>query len=200
LFALFNRRFKFLEPGRLIDRELELVEPSEVWADDVLAACQHPLTQQNAPAEAQTTQASLLEFLQNSPRGHEAGAVGGRVPAYHFWMISRDPTCPVRVAGGIGLRIGDTPELRLFSGHIGYHVYPPARGRRYAERAVRLLLPLAKRHRVNPLWITVNPDNIASRRTCERVGATLVETISIPSTHEFYTRGERDKCRYRIRV
>jgi tagatose 1,6-diphosphate aldolase len=107
---------------------------------------------------------------------------------------------PVRMAGGVGLRVGYTAELELYSGHIGYHVYPPARGRHLAERACRLLLNLARRHEMSELWITCNPDNFASRRTCERLGAQFVETVLIPADHPFYLRGERAKCRYLLRL
>ena len=50
------------------------------------------------------------------------------------------------------------------------------------------------------LWITCNPDNLASRRTCERLGAKLVETVPIPKTHTFYQRGERAKCRFLLEL
>ena len=51
-----------------------------------------------------------------------------------------------------------------FTGHIGYHVYPPARGRHFAERACRMLTPLIRFHQISPVWITCNPDNLPSRR------------------------------------
>jgi tagatose 1,6-diphosphate aldolase len=48
------------------------------------------------------------------------------------------------------------------------------------------------------LWITCNPDNYASRRTCERLGAEMVEIVPLPSNNVLYQRGEREKCRYRL--
>ncbi|MGH7214293.1 MAG: GNAT family N-acetyltransferase, partial [Tepidisphaeraceae bacterium] len=145
------------------------------------------------------------EFLHAAPRGHEQGrATIGRVPSYHFWMRVRHAPDdrlappPLVIAGGIGLRIGMNHELEMYSGHLGYHVYPASRGNHYAERACRLLLPLARRHGIAPVWITCNPDNAASRRTCERLGAEFVETVRVPDSHEFFHRGERHKCRYRI--
>src|SRR5437868_14474135 len=105
---------------------------------------------------------------------------------------------PVRIAGAVGLRIGRTHAVEMYYGHFGYNVYPFARGRHYAERSCRLLLPLARRHGLGPLWITCNPDNLASRRTCERLGATLVDNVPIPADHPLYARGERFKCRYRV--
>jgi tagatose 1,6-diphosphate aldolase len=107
---------------------------------------------------------------------------------------------PLRIAGGIGLRIGDSLNIVNLIGHIGYHVYPPVRGRHLAERACRLLLPLARRHGIKTLWITCNPDNLASRQTCLRLGATLADILPVPPDHELYARGEREKCRYRLEL
>ena len=105
---------------------------------------------------------------------------------------------PVLIAGGIGLRIGHSADLEMYLGHIGYNVFPPARGRHLAERACRLLLPLAKAHGMTTLSITCNPDNWPSRRTCQRLGADLVGLVSLPNDHVLYQRGERSKCRYRV--
>jgi predicted acetyltransferase len=106
----------------------------------------------------------------------------------------------LNIVGSVGLRIGDNENVQQTIGHIGYNVYPFARGHHYAERASRLLLPLARRHGLNPLWITCNPENLASRRTCERLGATLVDVVPVPIDHPLHARGERYKCRYRIDV
>jgi tagatose 1,6-diphosphate aldolase len=105
---------------------------------------------------------------------------------------------PVRIAGGIGLRIGQSRDLEMYLGHVGYNVYPPARGNHYAERACRLILPIARHHGMRALWITCNPDNYASRRTCERLGCALVDTVAVPAGHTLHQRGELEKCRYRL--
>ncbi len=116
------------------------------------------------------------------------------VPAYVFQM--RHPETK-QVMGGISLRVGNTEPI-FYGGHIGYRVEPSFRGQRFAARSCRLLLPLARRHGLNPVWITCNPENIASRRTCEILGARLVETVDVPEYSEIYLRGELRKCRYRI--
>jgi hypothetical protein len=41
------------------------------------------------------------------------------------------------------------------------------------------------------LWITCNPDNWPSRKTCEYLGATLVEVVDLPKESALYQRGER---------
>jgi predicted acetyltransferase len=195
---ILTTSFQFLEPFPLVDQELELVAPQRRYLDEVLAACRHPLTLQNSPDQSRVTRESLLDFLKAAPLGrHPGDSRGASAPSYHFWMRLNDAS-PVRIAGGIGLRIGDSPNIVNLIGHIGYHVYPAVRGRHLAERSCRLLLPLARQHGLKALWITCNPDNLASRRTCERLGATLVDTVPVPTDHELYSRGERQKCRYRL--
>jgi tagatose 1,6-diphosphate aldolase len=191
----------FLDPGPLIDGDLELIAPHIMWVDELLEACHHKLTKRQSPKEAETTRESVERFLRLAPHGREPGdPARAWVPSYHFWMKVTAPDVPVRIGGGIAFRIGSNREIDTFVGNVGYHVYPPARGHHYAERAVRLLLPLARRHGMPRLWITCNPDNLASRRTCERLGARLIETVPIPSSHPFYSRGERAKCRFLIEL
>ena len=196
--------FRFIDPGPLIDGDLELVAPDAALIDDVLAACGHPPPAHEPPrAVAQLTRRSLLDFLSAAPRGRQpADHERGYLPQYTFWMRLHArpgyPTPPLRVAGVISLRIGYTPQVELYYGNVGYHVYPPARGNRYAERSCRLLLPLARRHGLRTLWITCNPDNLPSRRTCERLGMELLGIVPIPPDDPLYARGDREKCRYRL--
>jgi len=189
--------FKFAELPVLRDGELELVAPHESLIDEVLRARGHPLSVacgQFSPLDRD----SVLKFVRSCPGGHEnPDAARGTAAAYHFWMRLTVPIGGIRMAGGVALRIGHDRNIELYAGHIGYHVYPPARGRHLAERAVRLLRPLALHHGINPVWITANPDNWPSRRTCERLGAVLVDTVVVPADHPFYARGEKLKCRYR---
>lgn len=193
---------QWLDPGELIDRELELVAPHERWIDDVLAVIRHPFTQSEDPSLARWSRQTLADFLRMAPSGRDAGdPARQRYAGYHFWMKLRpefDP--PVAFAGGLSLRVGREFELRMYLGHVGYHVFPPARGSHYAERSVRLLLPLAKRHGMEEMWITVNPENVPSRRTCERLGARLIEIIDLPPDNLLYQRGDRRKCRYLLRL
>lgn len=188
----------FFDAGLLCDGELELIQPHAKWIDSVMASVNHPMTAVSAPALAAITRKSLSDFLYASPSGRHPGDENAHTsPAYHFWMLDHaKPHLPI--AGAVALRFGDSDDLEMYSGHVGYHVYPPHRGRHFAERAVRLLLPLAAKHRINPLWITCNPDNRASRRTCERLGAVLVQTVSVPPVHPLFARGEVAKCRYRL--
>lgn len=195
-----ERGFVFVDPLPLVDGELELVAPDGKWVDAVLAACRHPQTRAIDPESAAMARGQLRRFLDAAPGGHEpAAATRDGTPAYHFWMRLRPEfLAPVPMAGAISLRIGKTADVVLYYGHIGYNVYPPARGHHYALRACRLLFELAKRHELNPLWITTDPENAASRRTCQLLGAELVDIVDVPHGHALYMRGQRRKCRYRI--
>lgn len=119
------------------------------------------------------------------------------VPYYVFHICSAENENRV---GEIYLRIGNTDHMRLYGGHIAYGIRPEYRGRRFAARAVRLVVPLAIRHGMSELWITCNPENIASRRTCEAAGAVFVEIVDLPSDTDMYQEGERQKCRYRLHL
>ena len=86
----------------------------------------------------------------------------GIVPEYIFDMVRADspdkPDYPATVMGRLSLRIGHTEHIEKYAGHIGYSVDPPYRGRRLAARSCLLILPLARAHGINPLWITCNPE------------------------------------------
>lgn len=116
------------------------------------------------------------------------------VPEYWFEMRHPGNTTAL---GLIRLRIGSTRRLR-YAGHLGYEVKPRFRGHRYAGRSCRLLLPLARAHGLGAVWLTVDPTNLASQRTCERIGATFIETVRIPKSHEMYALGARYRRRYRL--
>ena len=117
------------------------------------------------------------------------------VPAYKFEMTLAGHDDAI---GHIDLRVGYTDHLTMYGGHIGYRVEPEHRGHRYTARSCRLLLPLARSHGFEAVWITCNPDNAASRRTCELAGAELVEIVDLPEDTDMVQEGERQKCRYRL--
>lgn len=121
----------------------------------------------------------------------------GWVPAYRFRMTLVGQAQEI---GNIELRVGHTNHILMYAGHIGYRVAPEHRGHHYAARACRLLFPLARSHGLDTLWITCNPDNIASRKTCEFLGAKLVEIVDLPLDTDMYLMGERQKCRYRLDI
>ena len=119
-----------------------------------------------------------------------------RVPTYFFRMKSVDRDVEL---GTINLRIGSTAHLERYAGHIGYGVHPAHRGHHYAARSVTLLLPLARNLGIDPLWITCDPENMASRRSLEIAGAELMEIVDVPEDCGIRKYGGKvRKCRYRL--
>jgi tagatose 1,6-diphosphate aldolase len=100
--------------------------------------------------------------------------------------------------GRLSLRIGFIETVVRYAGQVGYSVEPPFQGHHYAERACRLILPLARSHGLSELWITCAPDNLPSRRTLERLGMQLVETVTVPDDYPLPEGVSRQKCRYRM--
>ncbi len=117
-----------------------------------------------------------------------------RSPCYVFEMRQKHRTTKI---GGIRLRVDSGHTLRL-PGHLGFDVKPRFRGHRYAARSCQLLLPLARAHGITSVWITCDPKNAASRRTCELAGARYVETVRIPRNHEMHEKDHSFVRRYRI--
>lgn len=98
-------------------------------------------------------------------------AAEGIVPEYKFEMRHR---LNGEIVGNISLRTKLTPRLAEYGGHIGYEVETQHQGKGYAARSCKLILDLAKTHSINPVLITCGVDNIASRKTCENIGAKLI--------------------------
>lgn len=151
-----KKGYKFLKPGKLKHRELELV-----------------ITKQT-----------------------EADPIKKYVPAYHF--IMRNAHTGEKI-GDINFRVDNTNLLK-FGGHLGYNVKKKFRGNRLASRSVKLLLPFIKKHGLKKFWITCNPENIASRKTCIYAGGKLVGIYNLPKDNEMYKLGDRKKCRYLFRL
>ncbi len=118
----------------------------------------------------------------------------GLVPSYEFNISLTDKN---GVIGRISLRVGNTNRIKKYAGHIGYGINEKYRGNHYAAKACNLVKQVAIAHNLKTLWITVNPDNYPSRRTCEILGCEMIEIVDIPEYLDMYRQGERQKCRYR---
>ncbi len=119
------------------------------------------------------------------------------VPAYLFNMRHLHTGAQI---GRINLRIGNTEKILRYTGHIGYAVEPAFRGNHYAQRACRLIFPLAFKHGMTELWLTCAPDNPASRRTIQRLGAQFIETVDVPEDYPLPEGAIRQKERFRIQL
>lgn len=123
---------------------------------------------------------------------HPADESRGYVPVYACRITLHGSS---QTIGRIDLRIGYNENIR-YGGHIGYGIDETYRGHHYAAKACRIIRQVAAAHEMERLLITCNPDNIPSRKTCESIGAVLVETVNLPLHNEQYLEGERRKCIY----
>ncbi|HEX2094688.1 MAG TPA: GNAT family N-acetyltransferase [Longimicrobiaceae bacterium] len=117
------------------------------------------------------------------------GSTVPRLPGYHRWMWDGE------FCGVIGFRWQPgTSELPPYClGHIGYSVVPWKRGRGYATRALRLLLPEARQEGLTYVELTTDADNLASQRVIEANGGRLVERFFKPAEY-----GGAEGLRFRI--
>jgi predicted acetyltransferase len=111
---------------------------------------------------------------------------------YTFYIQERSSR---RRAGYISLRLGESPQL-YYLGHIGYRIDEPFRGHGYAAHACRLLIPFMRQLNLKSVCITADPDNIASRKTCENVGCILESIVPVPPEYQYICSGSTQKCRY----
>ena len=123
----------------------------------------------------------------------DGNAEKGWVPAYHFVICDGKGM----KMGVYDLRIGHNDNL-YYGGNIGYRVEEEYRGHHYAGKACMLLFNLARKHDMEYLIITCNPDNYASRKTCEYAGGELLEIAEVPEGNDMRDRGEFEKCIYRF--
>jgi Predicted acetyltransferase len=134
------------------------------------------------------------EIFLKLERTEKANPEKGLAASYHFKI------CLVLDGTEIGhcdFRVGHGEKLYL-GGNIAYTVYEPYRGHHYAGKACLLLFNLARKHGMDYFHITCNPENYASRKTCEYVGGVLGNIVDLPSDNDMYIEGERQKCIYRF--
>ena len=115
------------------------------------------------------------------------------MPSYCFNICLADGT----YAGYCDFRVGHN-ENTYYGGNIGYTIIEEHRGHHYAAKALRLLLSLAKKHELEYILVTCEPENTASAKTCLAAGGRLLETAAIPETNDMYQKGRRYVNVYRF--
>lgn len=130
-----------------------------------------------------------LTLFKLLPKGHPDI---GEMPIY-FFNIRR--VSDNIIVGQCDLRVGDDARM-FYLGHVGYSILPNYQGHRYAWRACQLMMQLAQKAGMTELYITCNPDNIPSIRTCEALGAKFLGIWDVPPDNIEYANGNYQKCRY----
>jgi predicted acetyltransferase len=117
------------------------------------------------------------------------------VPYYHFRILTADGL----EVGHINFRVGETEHVRVSAGHIGFEILEAFRGHHYALQACRAIAPFV-RSLYTAVTITCDPDNHASRRTIEHLGATFIDVVAVPVHDPHFQRGSRSKMRYQWKL
>lgn len=102
-----------------------------------------------------------------------------------------------RIVGRIEYRFETGRDL-LYYGHVGYVIYLPYRGNRFAEKACRAMIPILKEMvgDIRSVMITCNPDNEPSKRTIENLGAIYIQRVKVDEDHELFEQGDTEKDVY----
>jgi len=114
------------------------------------------------------------------------------VPYYHFLILTSGGV----EVGHVNFRVGDTEHVRIAVGHIGFVVLEAFRGHGYALQTCRAIAPFVRSF-YDAVIITCDPDNRASVRTIERLGASFIDEVAVPPQDPHYQRGSCIKRRYK---
>lgn len=98
--------------------------------------------------------------------------------------------------GHINLRLGNSEKVIKYIGHIGYGIDQEYRGNKYASKACKVAQKIFIDHNMSKVIVTCNPENFASRKVCESIGAILINEVEVPPTSIAYSETEKRKCRY----
>ena len=116
------------------------------------------------------TEAGFAEYVGALVRDRDDNAPRppGWVPCTTLWWVEGQ-----LFLGRIAIRHRLTPSLLEVGGHIGYDVRRSVRRRGHATAMLGAALPRAARLGIDPVLITCDADNLASRRVIETHGGVL---------------------------
>ena len=100
----------------------------------------------------------------------------GELPRYGFSIIHIRDDADI----GVVYFAVDTTRRQYLRGHLSYGVSPAYAGNNYAMKACKLVREVALAHGFHRLFIGSGYDNIASRRTIEKLGAIPITASDVP--------------------
>lgn len=101
------------------------------------------------------------------------------IPYYWYEII---PKTLNKSVGKISIRLGNNYHS-YYNGHIGYEVDEEYRGHGFSYPAAKMVLPVAKEHGMEYIYLVCDEDNFASYKTIEKLGADLVELVVPPKDY-----------------
>ena len=113
----------------------------------------------------------------------------GYVPGTTYFYIKDD-----MIIGTINIRHCLNDYLLNVGGHIGYSVLPSQRKKGYATAMLKEAIKICKQWDIEPILVTCDKNNIASRKTIEKCGGQLENEYDDKQTNKTTLRfwiGER---------
>ena len=114
--------------------------------------------------------AGFIRMLDNC----EHGIVDPRFAATTSYFVADENG---RLVGAASLRHYLTPEGLRTWGHIGYGIRPSERRKGYAVQTLRLALEEARKKKIYRVLVGVHEGNTGSRKTVEKCGGVLENTV-----------------------
>jgi predicted acetyltransferase len=148
-----------------------LVEPSESYADEFLAA-EREFAESGGERLYDRYHGMLDDFAAYvhellANQGQQLEETGS-VPASWYWLVDAQT-----YIGRVSLRHRLNSRLRRLGGHIGYEIRPSQRGRGYGKQILALALLQARRVGLRRVLLVVAQSNTASQRIIEANGGVL---------------------------
>ena len=178
------------ESSRLNPKDAVLVQPALEHIADYKAALETGWSPNNVRPEAAEEQ---LQRLAQDPVAflnqlEDPEAKGGDVELKDGTKVARLPSIRRWIwvdgfCGTIGLRwqkgTSDLPDTAL--GHVGYAVVPWRRNEGLATAALIEIKPVARSIGLSQMDVTVDPENLASRRVIEKAGGVFIQEFERPA-------------------
>lgn len=104
----------------------------------------------------------------------EQGLLAGYPKGFHYWAVDGD-----RFVGEFQLRTEFPERVMNELGSIGYAVRPSERRKGYGTEILRQGLDIARQKGMEKVLLTINDENVASIRLCEKLGGVLWDTVRV---------------------
>lgn len=132
----------------------------------------------------------LLKIIEKHP-GNEV-----MLPFYYYDIYQKDSYEQI---GKISIRIGHNYHS-YYNGHIGYEINENYRGNKYSLYASQLVIPIAKHHKLNYIYITCDQTNEASKKIIECLGGNLIEICKAPTDYFGWHENIAPYCIYQLNI
>ena len=103
------------------------------------------------------------------------GLPHGWIPGSTFWLVDG-----LEFIGLVEVRHRLTDALSVRGGHVGYAIRPTMRRRGNGRLALALVLPHCRELGIDPILVTCDETNEASRRIIEANGGKLQDVVDVP--------------------